>query len=89
MINRLIIIATVFLVYACTKEQNTRNFSNLLAGKLKMITDNTLGNDTILLSYDSITGQLSNIKIRKSDVIIPDSILHSTTLPLSMTIQIL
>ncbi len=74
MINRLIIIATVFLVYACTKEQNTRNFSNLLAGKLKMITDNTLGNDTIFLSYDSITGQLSNIKIRKSDVIIPDSI---------------
>lgn len=61
-------------IYACEKEPNKQTASPY-AGKVKTITDNLFGDDSVYLYYDSITGNLKDVIVHNLNmVMVGDSV---------------
>lgn len=71
--NIFFILLIVLIVSACTKESQ-RQASKPFAGKVKTITDNTFGYDSIYLFYDSTSANLKKVIISRINLLSGDSI---------------
>ena len=71
--NIVILFVLFTCLYACKKETN-HTANNLFKGKVKTITDNTWGQDSLYLFYDSITGNLKDVIIRRINTFFGDSV---------------
>jgi len=72
-------ILLVVSISSCKKESQ-RQTATPFSGKVKTITDNTYGYDSLYLFYDSISGNLKNIIIHRTNFISGDSVNYRITI---------